>query len=92
MQWICQPSYKEEITVKRQSVIKSAATVACVVALFGCTGKKDAEVKKEGKPSGPVLAEVAGTTITVDAFKKEVENLPPYLKPMTETAEGRKAQ
>jgi len=76
--------------VKRQSVIKSAATVACVVALFGCTGKKDAEVKKEGKPSGPVLAEVAGTTITVDAFKKEVENLPPYLKPMTETAEGRK--
>jgi peptidyl-prolyl cis-trans isomerase C len=26
----------------------------------------------------------------VDAFKKEMENLPPYLKPMTETADGKK--
>jgi len=76
--------------VKRQSVIKSAALAACVLALFGCSGKKEAEVKKESKPTGAVLAEVAGTTITVDSFKKEMDNLPPYLKPMTETAEGKK--
>lgn len=76
--------------MKRQSVITSAATVACVIALFGCSGKKEAEVKPESKPTGAVLAEVAGTTITVDSFKKEMEALPPYLKPMTETAEGKK--
>jgi len=76
--------------VTRQSAIKAAATIACVLGLFGCSGKKEAEVKQESKPTGAVLAEVAGTAITVDAFKKEMDNLPPYLKPMTETAEGKK--
>jgi peptidyl-prolyl cis-trans isomerase C len=76
--------------VKRQSVIKLAAAAACVIALAGCSGKGGSEAKKETKPTGPVLAEVAGTTITVDSFKKEMENLPPYLKPMTETADGKK--
>ena len=70
--------------------MKTAAAAVCILALFGCNGKKDGAAKQEIKPSGPVLAEVAGTTITVDAFKKEMENLPPYLKPMTETAEGKK--
>ncbi len=74
----------------RQSVIKSAAAAVCILALFGCNGKKESDVKKESKPSGPVLAEVGGTTITVESFKKEMETLPPYLKPMTETAEGKK--
>jgi peptidyl-prolyl cis-trans isomerase C len=81
---------KEEIPVKRQSVIKLAAAAACVIAMAGCSGKGGSEAKKETKPTGPVLAEVAGTTITVDSFKKEMENLPPYLKPMTETADGKK--
>lgn len=74
----------------RQSVIKSVVAVVAVMALFGCTGKKESDVKKEAAPSGPVLAEVGGTSITVAAFNKELENLPPYLKPMTETADGKK--
>ena len=74
----------------RRSVIKSAIVAVSVLALFGCTGKKESDVKKDVKPSGPVLAEVGGTTITVDSFKKEMDTLPPYLKPMTETADGKK--
>lgn len=61
-----------------------------MIALTACGSKTGGEAKKETKPSGPVLAEVAGTSITVDAFKKELDNLPPYLKPMAETAEGKK--
>jgi len=76
--------------VKRQSVIKVAAAAACVIALAGCGPKGGGEATKESKPTGAVLAEVGGTSITVDSFKKEMENLPPYLKPMTETAEGKK--
>lgn len=66
----------------------AAATIA-LAALVGCGQKQAGEAKKETK-SGPVLADVSGTPITVDEFKKEVENLPPYLKPMAETAEGKK--
>jgi peptidyl-prolyl cis-trans isomerase C len=81
---------QEEIPVKRQSVIQLAAATACVIALAGCGPKGGSEAKKDAKPTGAVLAEVAGTAITVDSFKKEMENLPPYLRPMTETAEGKK--
>lgn len=84
------PTKFKEITVTRQSVIKSAIVAVTVMAIFGCNGKKEGDAKKESKPSGPVLAEVGATTITVDAFKKEMDNLPPYLKPMTETADGKK--
>jgi len=76
--------------VQRQSVIKLVAAAACIAALAGCSGKKDGEPAKASKPTGAVLAEVSGTTITVDSFKKEMEALPPYLKPMTETADGKK--
>lgn len=76
--------------MKRQSVIKLAAAAACIIALAGCAPKGGGEAKKETKPTGAVLAEVGGTTITVDSFKKEMDNLPPYLKPMTETADGKK--
>lgn len=76
--------------MKKQSVIKSALVVVSVMALFGCSDKKEGAASKESAPSGPVLAEVGGSTITVEAFTKELENLPPYLKPMTETAEGKK--
>jgi peptidyl-prolyl cis-trans isomerase C len=76
--------------VTRHFVIKSTATALCLFALFGCNGNKDAATKTETKPTGPVLAEVSGTNITVDSFKKEIENLPPYLKPMADTAEGKK--
>lgn len=74
----------------KQSVIKAVVVVGAIVALFGCTGKKEGDAKKENAPSSPVLAEVGSGSITVDAYKKELENLPPYLKPMTETAEGKK--
>ena len=76
--------------MKRQSVIKLAAAAACIIAITGCGPKGGSEATKETKPTGAVLAEVGGTTITVDSFKKEMENLPPYLKPMLETADGKK--
>lgn len=76
--------------MSRQSVIKSVVVAVSVMALFGCNGKKEGASKTETKPAGPVLAEVGSTSITVDSFKKEMESLPPYLKPMTETADGKK--
>lgn len=69
-------------------MMRLVAVTIALVALAGC-GQKAGEAKKETK-SGPVLAEVSGTNITVDEFKKEVENLPPYLKPMAESADGKK--
>ena len=65
-----------------------AAVTLCLLALFGCTSKSADVGKKEQK--GQVLAEVNGVVITTEDYKKEVEILPPYLKPMTETADGRK--
>jgi len=65
-----------------------AAVTLCLLALFGCTSKSADVGKKEQK--GQVLAEVNGAVITTEDYKKEVEILPPYLKPMTETADGRK--
>lgn len=76
--------------MRRQSVIKSVVAAVTLAALFGCTAKKESDVQKAAAPSGPVLAEVGSTSITVAAFNKELENLPPYLKPMTETADGKK--
>ena len=61
----------------------------CLVAFVGCK-EKGAAVAKTGEQKGQVLAEVNGTAITTEDYKKEVELLPPYLKPMTETADGRK--
>lgn len=74
----------------RQSVIRYAAAAVCMLALAGCNGKKDSAAKTEAKPTGAVLAEVSGTNITVDSFKKELDALPPYLKPMADSAEGKK--
>ncbi|GFO67720.1 peptidylprolyl isomerase [Geomonas limicola] len=63
--------------------------LALSVAAAGCKQQATSEAKKEDK-SGVVLAEVNGTPITDKEFYKEQENLPPYLKPMTETPDGRK--
>ena len=63
----------------------------CVTAIFGCKAKTGTEGAKESqKKSGQVLAEVNGAVITTADYNKEIETLPPYLKPMTETAEGKK--
>lgn len=61
--------------------------LALCVAGTGCK-QQGGEAKKDGK--GIVLAEVNGATITDTDFYKEQETLPPYLKPMTETPEGKK--
>ena len=63
--------------------------LALCVAGTGCKQQAGSEAKKDAK-SGVVLAEVNGATITDTDFYKEQENLPPYLKPMTETPEGKK--
>ena len=62
--------------------------LALCVAGTGCKQQAGSEAKKD--KGGVVLAEVNGATITDADFYKEQENLPPYLKPMTETAEGKK--
>jgi len=64
--------------------------MAFTALIVGCNEKKSEEAQKVSKSTGEVLAEVNGTSITTDDFKKEMENLPPYLKPMTETPEGKK--
>ena len=68
--------------------IKTACLVAAVTVMAGCNPKTPTAGKKTS--GGEVLAEVNGTKITTEDFKKELETLPPYLKPMTETAEGKK--
>jgi len=62
--------------------------LALCVAGTGCKQQAGGEAKKD--KGGVVLAEVNGATITDADFYKEQENLPPYLKPMTETADGKK--
>jgi peptidyl-prolyl cis-trans isomerase C len=68
---------------------KLLVVALCVTALFGCKAKTEG-AKDSQKKSGQVLAEVNGAVITTADYNKELETLPPYLKPMTETAEGKK--
>ncbi len=59
--------------------------LAAVLApsLVACSG--------QGKSGGDkILAKVNGDVITVAAFDKEAEQQPPYVRPMLETADGRK--
>lgn len=75
--------------MKKNAVVTILATALAVAPLAGCKGKTEtgsAPVKKEGA----VIAEVNGDTITTGDFKHELENLPPYLKPMADTPEGKK--
>lgn len=69
---------------------KTAALALCLAAMCGCSSKQGGEAGKSAKSAGQVLAEVNGAVITTEDFKREIESLPPYLKPMTETAEGKK--
>ncbi|MEI8355122.1 MAG: peptidylprolyl isomerase [Deltaproteobacteria bacterium] len=66
--------------------IKCLALLLCAFALVACKPGGSGQAKKEGK----ALAEVNGTVITVEDFKSEVGNLPPYLKPMAQTPDGKK--
>ena len=70
---------------------KTAILLALSLSLAanGCK-QQGADSKKADGGKGVVLAEVNGVTITDTDFYKEQESLPPYLKPMTETPEGKK--
>lgn len=74
--------------MRHSGIIRVAAVALCVVAMAGCKPKGTETGKKEQK--GQVIAEVNGVAITTEDFKKELELLPPYLKQMAETADGRK--
>ncbi len=67
-------------------LFKQLTLVACSLALFACKPASQVEPKKDGK----VLAEVNGKAITVGDFNAELENLPPYVRPMAQTPEGKK--
>ncbi len=54
-----------------------------VPSLLACGGQGKGGANK-------VLAKVNGEAITAAAFEKEAEQQPPYVRPMLETAEGRK--
>jgi peptidyl-prolyl cis-trans isomerase C len=69
--------------------LRNFAVILSVLAACGCASN-NAESAKKPEQKGQVLVDVNGTNITTEDFKKEVEILPPYLKPMTETPEGRK--
>jgi peptidyl-prolyl cis-trans isomerase C len=66
--------------------IKYVTLVTCSLALFACKPGSDVETKKDGK----VLAEVNGKVITADDFNAEVENLPPVVRQMAQSPEGKK--
>ncbi|HEX2769768.1 MAG TPA: peptidylprolyl isomerase [Geobacteraceae bacterium] len=69
--------------------IFTATTIAlCLALLVGCQSKSAQEGNKSRK-EGQTVAEVNGSVITTADFKKEVETLPPYLRPMAETPEGK---
>lgn len=68
--------------------IKSACLLAAVAVIAGCNPKTPSAGKKDS--GGQVLAEVNGTKITTGDFNTELEMLPPYLKPMSATAEGKR--
>ncbi|HEY6839109.1 MAG TPA: peptidylprolyl isomerase [Geobacteraceae bacterium] len=72
-----------------RNAISITALALAIAALVGCNTKTGGDAPK-GQSTGQVLAEVNGTNITTDDFKKEVDNLPPYLKPMTESLDGKK--
>jgi len=77
--------------VKRTAVLTILSATLWAAALAGCKGKTETgTAAAPAKKQGEVIAEVNGDTITTADFQKELENLPPYLKPMADTAEGKK--
>jgi peptidyl-prolyl cis-trans isomerase C len=69
--------------VNHMTIFKALVPLVMTMSLIAC---KPGDAKKEGK----TLAEVDGKVITTEDFKNEVERLPPYLKPMVQSTEGRK--
>jgi len=75
--------------VRTKNIITATAIALCLALSVGCQSKSATEGKNEQK-GGQTLAEVNGGVITTADFMKEVDNLPPYLRPMTQTPEGKK--
>jgi peptidyl-prolyl cis-trans isomerase C len=77
--------------VRCQSLFKTVVLVACLAGLVACKSKTEPSgTSGPGKKQGQVLAEANGVTLTTDDLNTELESLPPYLKPMAQTPEGRK--
>ena len=75
----------------RHSMFKSVVLIACLAGLVACKSNSAPSGSAEsGKKQGQVLAEANGVALTTEDFKKELEGLPPYLKPMAQTPEGKK--
>ncbi len=66
------------------------AAILSLAGLTGCKTKTAGEAGKSTKSAGQTLVDVNGIVITTADFKKELENLPPYLKPMAESPDGKK--
>lgn len=76
--------------MRHTGYFRLAAVTFCAAALFGCQSKGPGAESGKKEQKGQVLAEVNGTVITTEDFKKEVEVLPPYLKQMAASPDGRK--
>lgn len=63
--------------------MKSAVISCCFLTLAGCGSKESAK-------SGQEIARVNGNVITDAEMRREVANLPPYLKNIAETDQGKK--
>lgn len=74
-------TFRKEISPMRMRILMVAAL--WVPVLFACGGPA-------GKRQETVLAEVNGTTITSAEFEQEAKALPPYMRPILETPNGRR--
>ena len=74
----------------KRKIISVTVVALSLAMLVGCQSKSSKEEGVTPKKGGQTVAEVNGDIITTDDFKKEVENLPPYLRPMAETPDGKK--
>lgn len=65
------------------NIVKSAVISCCLLTIAACGSKESAK-------SGQEIARVDGVVITDAEMRREVANLPPYLKNIAESAEGKK--
>jgi len=72
--------------VNYMSAVRVFAPMVLALSLCACKPATTEQAKKEGK----TLAEVNGNVITTQDFQTEVDRLPPYLKPMVQSSEGKR--
>ena len=74
----------------KKVIVRSVVTLAVVAAMLaGCGKAKTGE--SNTAPTGEALARVNEKVITMEEFKKEQENLPPYLKATIEDKAGKRS-